>query len=127
MTGDIFKLFKNSVEQIKVKKTPRGTYDGGTDSYNVTVGAIVKRRTMSEEAVAESEDYNSNITVHFKPSDSQYIELGNYVEIDGNWHSIIEIKDGKDFDKGTTKFLYCTLGNDIITFTDDPVWGVLSA
>lgn len=127
MTGDIFKLFKKSIEQVNVKKTPRGTLDGGTDIYNVTVDAIVKRRTMTDEAVAESEDYNSNTTVHFRPTDAQYIELGNYMNVDGNWHSIIEIKDGKDFDKGKTKFLYCTLGNDIVTFTDDPIWGVLSA
>lgn len=127
MATDIFKLFKKSIEQVRVKNTPRGTYDRQEPSFNVTLDAIVKRRNTMAEAVSESEDYNSNITVHFKPKDAQYIKIGNFVEIDSEWKSIIEIRDGKDFDKGQTKFLYVVLGNDIIPETDEPIWGDISA
>lgn len=127
MTTDIFKLFKKSIEQINVKKAPRGTLEGGTDVFNVTLDAIVKRRNLMAEAAQESEDYNNNTTVHFRSTDEQYIEVGNYVQIDGEWHSILGVNDGKHFVQGKSKFLRVTLDNDVVTFTDDPVWGEVSA
>lgn len=123
MPGDIFNLFKNSIEQVNVKKTPRGTYDGGTDVYNVSLDAIVKRSTVMAEAVAESEDRNNRTSVHFRPTDKQYIDEGVFVEIDGKWHSIQEVRDGKNFHTGKTEFLYVFLDNDIAKFTNEPVWG----
>ena len=127
MTTDIFKLFKNSIETVSVKKTPRGTLEGGTDVFNVKLDAIVKRRNLMAEATNESEDYSNNTSIHFKQSDAQYIEVGNYVKIDGEWHSILEVKDGKDFDKGVSKFIFVRLNNDVVTFNDDPIWGMVSA
>lgn len=127
MTTDIFKLFKKSIEKVDVKNTPRGTLSSGTPTFSVNIDAIVKRRKQFSEAVAESEDYNDNTTIHFRQSDAQYIEVGNYVKIDGDWHTIIEVKDGKDFDLGVSRFPYCKIGNDIVEFTEDPVWGEVSA
>jgi hypothetical protein len=45
-----------------------------------------------EENDINSELYKNSTTIHFKPEDAQYVELGNYVEIDGVWRNIIFIK-----------------------------------
>lgn len=128
MTTDIFKLFKHSIEQVDVKNMPRGTYEPEAPTFNVSLDAIVKRRNAFAEEVAESEDKQSRTTIHFRATDAQYIAVGNYVKIDGDWHSIIEVRDGKDFDKGTSKFLYVIVGDDILQVDDEPVWGeVISA
>lgn len=122
MTTDIFKLFKHAIEPVVVKKTSRGTLDGGTDVFTVTIDAIVKRRKMLGESVGDSEVRNSNTTIHFRQSDAQYVCIGNYVLLDNQWHSIMQVRDGKDFDNGVSKFPYAVLDNDIVQFTDDPVW-----
>lgn len=125
--SDIFRLFKKSIKKVNVKNAPRGTYERESPTFNVSIDAIVKRRNTLAEAVSESEDYNSNTTVHFRLKDAQYIKIGNYVQVDNEWKSIIEIRDGKDFSTGKTKFLYVVLGNDIIPETDEPIWGGISA
>lgn len=127
MTGDIFKLFKNSIESVKVMKTKRGTLDQDV-VYTHTLEAIVKRRNAMAEAVNESEDRNSTTSIHFRPADAQYIEIGNFVQIDGAWQVIERIRDGKDFDKGKTDFIYAFLGDEIFQLNDEPIWGdVVSA
>ena len=122
MPADIFKLFKNSIEQIQVKQTPRGTLEPATAVFDVTIDAIVKRRKLMAESGQDAEDYSNNTTLHFRQSDAQYIAVGNYVKVDNQWHSILQVKDGKDFDKGASKFQYVTLNNDVVQFTTDPVW-----
>jgi hypothetical protein len=122
MTGDIFKLFKNSIESVKVMKTERGTLNQDV-VYTQTLEAIVKRRNAMAEAVNESEDRNSTTSIHFRPADAQYIEIGNFVQIDGAWQVIERIRDGKDFDKGKTDFIYAFLGDEIIQLNDEPIWG----
>lgn len=123
MAHDIFKLFKKSIEPVMVTKVPRGTFDIEEAEFTVTVDAIVKRRNLMAGSVENSEDYSNNTTVHFRQEDAEYIEVGNYVKIDNQWHSILPVKDGKDFDQGKTKFLYVFLNTDVATFTKDPVWG----
>ena len=122
MAQDIFKLFKKSIEQVQVRKNPRGTLQPATPVFDVTIDAIVKRRKLMSESVENSEDRNNNTTFHFRKSDAQYISEGNYVNIDGEWHSIEQIRDGKDFDKGVSKFIYVFLANDVVKFEADPVW-----
>lgn len=122
MAQDIFKLFKKSIEQVQVKKAPRGTLEPETAVFDVTVDAIVKRRKLMADSVENSEDYANNTTIHFRQSDAQYIEVGNYVNIDGSWHSILQVRDGKDFAQGNSKFIRVFLDNDIVTFDTEPVW-----
>lgn len=122
MAGDIFKLFKNSIEPVKVMKTKRGTLNQDV-VYTQTLEAIVKRRNAMAEAVNEGEDRNTTTTVHFRPEDAQYIEVGNFVNIDGAWQVIERIRDGKDFDKGKTAFIYAFLGDEIFQLNDEPIWG----
>lgn len=121
MPADIFKLFKKSIEKVGVKNTPRGTMTPEAPSFNVELDAIVKRRNSMAEAVASSEDRNSATTVHFKASDAQYIQVGNYVKIDGLWRTIEQVNDGKDLDQGVSKFVLATVGDDIVE-GDDPNW-----
>lgn len=121
MTTDIFKLFANSIEQVAVKKTKRGTF---TDDvvYSHTLDAIVKRRDSMAEAVQDGEDRNTQTTIHFRASDSQYIEEGNFVQIDGKWRVLELNKDGKDFAKGASQFIKAYLGNQIEDAGNDPIW-----
>ena len=127
MAADIFKLFKKSIETVAVKNTPRGTLTPEAPSFNVNLDAIVKRRNSMAQAVADSEDRNTATTIHFRASDSQYIKVGNYVQIDGLWRTIEQVKDGKDFDKGVSKFVLATVGDDIVE-GNDPNWNeVISA
>lgn len=128
MTKDIFKLFKNSIEQVDIKNTDRASITKTAPTVNVTLDAIVKRRNKMSTAMDTSEDYNSDTTIHFRPSDAQYIKIGYYAKVDNEWHSIKEVKDGKNFHSGLTEFLYVTLDNDIIPEEEDPVWQqILSA
>lgn len=122
MQQDIFKLFKKSIEPIQVRKTPRGTLDISEAEFDVTIDAIVKRRNLMSGAIEDSEDRNNRTTIHFRQKDAQYIEVGNYVNVDGNWHSILQVRDGKDFGQGKSKFVYVFLNNDIAKFESDPVW-----
>lgn len=127
MTGDIFKLFKKSIESVKVMKTERGTLNQDV-VYTQTLEAVIKRRNAMAEAVNESEDRNSTTSIHFRPADAQYIEIGNFVQIDGAWQVIERIRDGKDFDKDKTYFIYAFLGDEIFQLNDEPIWGdVVSA
>lgn len=103
-------------------KMPRGTLDIPAAEFDVTLKAIVKRRDGMTEAVENSEDYQDTTSIHFKPTDNQYIEVGNYVFLDGSWRTIERIRDGKNFDSGKVEFLYAFVGNDRFTLTDDPVW-----
>lgn len=123
MPQDIFNLFANSIETVRVKAADRGTFEFDDTTQPVSLNAIVKRRKGMAEAINESEDRDNRTTVHFYPSDAQYIQAGVFVEIDGKWHSIQEVRDGKNFDTGATEFLYVFLDNDETTFTDEPVWG----
>lgn len=123
MAHDIFKLFKKSIEQVEVKNTPRGTLTPGVPTFDVSIDAIVKRRKLMAETANEGEDYNNNTTVHFRTTDAQYIAVGNYVKIDNEWHSILQVKPGKHFRNGKVLFIYVTLNNDIVDFGDEPVWG----
>ena len=122
MTKDIFKLFKHSIEQVKVKNTDRAAISKPQPDIEVTIDAIVKRRKSMATAIETSEDYNDATTIHFRQSDAQYIKIGYYVEIDGKWHSIKEVKDGKNFHTGATEFLLATVDNDIVPAEEDPVW-----
>lgn len=122
MTTDIFKIFKSSIEPISVRKTTRGEL---TEQivWQHTVDAIVKRRDGMEEAINESEDRETQTTVHFRTADREYIEEGNFVLIDGNWRVIERWVDGKDFLKGKTVFIKAYLGNQITGNPSDPQWG----
>jgi len=122
MAHDIFKLFKNSIEKVQVMKMPRSDLDIPTPEYNVQLDCIVKRRNLMAGAIENSEDRNNNTTLHFRQKDAEYVLVGNYVEIDGNWHSILQVRDGKDFDKGESKFVYAFLNNDIKQMSEDIVW-----
>lgn len=122
MTTDIFKIFKSSIEPISVRKTTRGEL---TEQivWQHTLDAIIKRRDGMEEAINESEDRETQTTVHFRTTDREYIEEGNFVLIDGNWRVIERWVDGKDFLKGKTVFIKAYLGNQITGNPSDPQWG----
>lgn len=121
MTGDIFKLFKKSIEQAPVKKTKRGAFSDAV-IYSRTVDAIIKRRDGMVEAVENSEDRNTQTTVHFRASDKQYIEEGNFVQIDGRWRVIERMPIGEDFDQGRSKFIKAYIGAEIEGGSSDPNW-----
>lgn len=121
MTTDIFKLFKKSIERVNVKKTQRGTFDGAT-IYTQEVDAIIKRRDGMAEALQVSEDRNTQTTVHFRASDKQYIEEGNFVQIDGKWRVIERWVDGKHFTQGKSKFIKAWIGDQIEDAGGDPKW-----
>lgn len=128
MTTDIFSLFKNSIEKVDVKSGPRGTFEPETPTFNVSIDAIVKRRIGFAEEVAESEDLTNNTTIHFRPTDAQYLAIGNFVKVDGLWHSIIGMRPGKNFHTGAVEFYYVVLGDEVSSEDDDPVWPeILSA
>lgn len=122
MIGDIFSLFANSVEQVAVKKTRRGVLTAET-VYSVTLDAIVKRRDGMGKAIEVSENQTTQTTVHFKAEDKDFIEQGNFVQIDGRWRVIERWNDGKDFDRGESEFVRCWLGDEIEDAGDDPSWG----
>lgn len=122
MAQDIFKLFKKSIEKVQMMKMPRGTLDIEAAEYNVSLKAIVKRRDGMVQAIENSEDRQNTTSIHFKVSDAQYIEVGNYVNIDGQWRTIERIRDGKDFATGKSSFIYAFVGEDIVKLTNDPVW-----
>lgn len=105
-------------------KMKRGTFDLAAAEFNVEIDAIVKRRKLMAGAIENSEDRNNRTTVHFRQNDAQYIAVGNYVQVDGEWHSILQVRDGKDFGQGKSKFIYVFLDNDVVKFEADPVWGV---
>lgn len=122
MTTDIFKLFAKSIESIEIKKTSRGALTNAI-VYSNTVECIVKRRSGMSKQTADSEDHSNSTTIHFRASDAMFVEVGNFVKIDNGWRSIIGIKDGKDFDRGTSIFILATVGDDIIPMvSDDPNW-----
>lgn len=120
--SDIFKVFKNSIEQVQVKNPPRGTLSPEPAVFNVSLDALVKRRYSMAESVNESEDYENRISLHFRSKDAQYIKEGYYVKVDEKWHSIEEIRDGKNFDSGKQEFIYVFLASDILPEGEDPVW-----
>lgn len=122
MTTDIFKLFKNSIEQVQIKNTDRAAIVKQEPDIQVTIDAIVKRRKSMATAIETSEDHNNATTIHFRQSDAQYVKVGYYVSIDNEWHSIKEVKDGKNFHTGVTEFLLATIDNDIVPSEEDPVW-----
>ena len=103
-------------------KMPRGTLDIGTATFNETLDAIVKRRNLMAGSVENSEDFSNNTTVHFRAKDEQYLEVGNYVQIDDEWHSILQIRYGEHFVQGKTKFFRVYLNTDVAKFESDPVW-----
>ena len=119
-----FEQFANSIEQIEVHTINRSALDR-TDTF-VTIDAIVKRRDSMAEAVAESEDYNNATSIHFRQSDAQYIEVGKYVKLDGRLRTIVEVRDGKDFDLGVSIFPYAFLGDDILNEPTETEWGNVS-
>lgn len=121
MTGDIFKLFKNSIERVGIKKTDSGKF-GSSVVYSCTIDAIVKRRNGSTEEVNESQDFKTNTTIHFRATDKNYIEEGNFVLIDGKWRAIDHFDDGKNFDKGVSRFIKTYLGDLIEDAGGDPTW-----
>jgi len=122
MQPDIFKIFKKSIEPVQVMKMPRGTLDIGTATFNETLDAIVKRRNLMAGSVENSEDYSNNTTIHFRTKDAAFIEEGNYVQIDGKWHSILQDRPGKHFVQGKVKFIRVFLDTDVAKFESDPVW-----
>lgn len=122
MPADIFKLFKKSIEQVQVSTADRGELPQDQPSVAATIDAIVKRRKTLAEAVNESEDNESRITLHIRQSDAQYGVVGNYMNIDGEWHSIVEVRDGKDFSQGKSNFVYIVLGNDIYQPNKEHIW-----
>lgn len=122
MAVDIFNLFANSLETVAVKQAVRGTM-GVPTGTSVNLQAIVKRRNSMAEATNQSEDYNNQTTIHFKASDKQYINVGAFAQVDGEWHTIEQVRDGKNFDTGKTEFYKVYLADDIQPTTDDPVWG----
>lgn len=115
-----FEQFPNSVEEIEVHTINRSALVQ-TDTY-VTVDCIVKRRDSMTEAVAEGEDYNNATSIHFKQADAAQIQVGKFVKLDGKLRSIIQVKDGKDFQLGQSMFPYAFIGNDILEQTEN-TWG----
>lgn len=115
-----FEQFPNSIEQIEVHTINRSALVQ-TDTF-VTVDCIVKRRNSMAEAVAEGEDYNNATSIHFKQVDAAQIKVGKFVKLDGKLRSIIEVRDGKDFDLGTSIFPYAFIGNDILEQSENE-WG----
>ena len=96
MQDDIFKLFKKSIETVRVKNTPRGTLDNKTPSFTVSLDAIVKRRASMATATADSQDRVTTTSIHFKQEDGEYIKVGHYAEVDGLWYAIETVRDGKE-------------------------------
>jgi len=115
-----FEQFPSSIEQIEVHTINRSALIR-TDTF-VTVDAIVKRRNSMTEAAAEGEDYNNSTSIHFRQSDASHIQVGKYVKLDGKLRSIIQVRDGKDFDLGQSIFPYAVIGNDILEQPEN-VWG----
>jgi len=126
MTGDIFKLFSKSIETVTVKKIKRGTFDG-TVVYSQDLEVIVKRRTGGDTGGNNDELFKNSTTIHFKPTDAQYVEIGNYAEIDGVWRDITSIRYGNNFHSGNLEFLWATIGNGILNSPDSPDWSMPSA
>ena len=122
MTISIFDHFKESIECVRVKKVTRGSYESPTTQEEVELHAIVKRRKGMGKSLENSEDYKFSTTVHFKPCDKEYIKIGNFVNIDGNWHSIDDVRNGKDFNSGEINFIYAKLADDILPEESEPVW-----
>lgn len=125
MPHDIFKLFKKSIEEVQVMKLPRGTFSNETPVYDVTLKAIVKLRDGMAEAIENSEDKNNTSSVHFKIEDAAYVEVGNFVKVQGEWRTIERIRWAKDFDTGKDKFLYAFVGTDIFKIEPDVEWSNL--
>lgn len=121
MTTDIFKISKKSIERVSVKKTERGTFDGNA-IFTQEVDAIIKRRDGMAEAIQNSEDRNTQTTVHFRASDKQYVEEGNFIQIDGKWRVIERWVDGKHFIQGKSKFIKAYIGDQIDGGSDEPDW-----
>lgn len=121
MQDDIFSLF--TPETVKVKDTSRGAMSK-TATFNVELQAVVKRRDSMSADLQNGDDRLTTTTVHFKASDAEYVRIGYYVEIDGVWHVIEQVRNGKDFETGEIKFVYAVLGSEIIDSPDDPSWGV---
>ena len=128
MQQDIFKRFKHSIEKVEVSDKPRGTMDDLPPTFTVTLDAIIKRKSGMEESFNDSEDHESRTNFHFRPSDMQYIQVGNYIKLDGTWRSIESIDIGKHFRTGKLYFVYAEVADDITPMTNtDPSWGALSA
>ena len=121
MPADIFKTYKKSIESVDIRKTERGSFDEAI-VWTETVDAIVKRRNSFTTSVSDSEDYTNNTSLHFRVEDKQYIEQGNFVKIDGVWRVIEQIKDGKNFRSGDSKFILAYVGNQIYQESNDIVW-----
>lgn len=122
MPGDTFRLFKASLETVLVKKDQRGLMSFVAPDI-ATTKALVKRRNSMENSVQTSEDFNSRTTIHFKPSVKAYMVPGNFVQIDGVWRTMLEVKEGKNFNNGKVEFYLVKVDDDILPTDDsEPDW-----
>lgn len=121
MTTDIFKLLKRSIEEVKVKKTERGTLDEDT-VFEVTVDSIIKRRNGMAESTNDSEDRNTQTTMKFRCKDAQYIQEGNFVLLDGVWRVIERYNVDINYVTGKGMFIKAFIGDQIVGNPTDPDW-----
>lgn len=112
MTGSIFDLFNS--ETVEIKNTDRSKLTPST-GFDVTLDAIVKRRNAMALTSTSSEDRYYSTSLHFHPEDAQYVQVGNYVNIDDEWHTIKLVRNGKDF-TDNIEFIYAEVDNDVVEF-----------
>ncbi len=114
----IFKLFNKASEPIEIVKINNRSSLVQTKVYDVTLRAIVKRRLSMDATSYGAEDKQYHTSIHFKIDDAQYIEVGNYVKIDGLWHTVKTVRNGKDFCTGESDFIYAEIDNDDVKLDD---------
>lgn len=124
MQQDIFKRFKKSIEQVEVSDKPRGTLETEPPTFTVTLDTLIKRKSGMTEGTNDGELRESRTNFHFRPSDAMYIEVGNYIKLDGSWRSIESIDIMQNFRTGKVYAVYAEIADDIVPINDEPVWGV---
>ena len=124
MQQDIFKRFKKSIERVEVSDKPRGTLETEPATFTVELDALIKRKSGMVQGANDGEDRESRTNFHFRPSDAAYIEVGNYIKLDGSWCSIENIDIMQNFRTGKVYAVYAEIADDIVPINDEPVWGV---
>lgn len=128
MQQDIFKHFKKSIEVVTVADKPRGTMDSEPPTFSVEVDALIKRKHGMTSGGNDDELRESRTNFHFRPSSANYIEVGNYVLLDGSWRTIASIDIMQHPRTAKVYAIYAEVADDIVPTDDEPVWGrMLSA
>lgn len=120
MQQDIFKRFAKSIEQVEMSDSPR---DGSTPpTFTVTVDALIKRKHGMTQGANDGELRESRTNFHFRPSDASYVEVGNYVKLDGTWRSIASIDIMQHPRTAKVYAVYAEIADDVLPTVDEPVW-----